>query len=159
MIKRGVTITKIEYRKATLEDAELLIDIYNASFYCDYLRFGACPGYGKSKMAMEESIREQSKHIILYDDVPVGCVSCKKIEQRVYEIGALCVVPEYQHRGIGTQAIRFVKTYYKDWKRLTLVTPLNKKENVTFYTEKCGFRIVSAESDGTVELYRFVLDR
>ena len=36
----------IGYRQATLEDAVLLIDIYNASFHDDYLRYGACPGYG-----------------------------------------------------------------------------------------------------------------
>ncbi len=36
----------IEYRKAETEDAEMLVNIYNASFYGDYRRFGACPGYG-----------------------------------------------------------------------------------------------------------------
>ena len=36
---------------------------------------------------------------------------------------------------------------------------MTKTENVTFYTEKCGFRLVSAERDGHVELGRFVLDR
>jgi GNAT superfamily N-acetyltransferase len=67
--------------------------------------------------------------------------------------------PSYQGKGIGTQAIRFVKTYYEDWERLTLVTPKNKKENVKFYTEKCGFSIESTERDGNVELVRFVVER
>ena len=38
---------KIDYRKANAEDAELLIGIYNAAFYRDYLKYGTCPGYGK----------------------------------------------------------------------------------------------------------------
>ena len=108
---------------------------------------------------MEASIREYPKHIILCDRKPVGCVSCKKPEQGVYEIGCLCVVPEYQHKGIGTQAIQFIKTAYEDWERLTLVTPMDKSENVTFYTERCGFTLVLTERDGNVELGRFVLDR
>lgn len=149
----------IEYRKAGLEDAELLIDIYNASFYSDYLRYGECPGYGKSKEMMGESIRSYPKHIILCDDVPVGCISCKKLEAGVYEIGCLCVIPEFQGKGIGTQAIQYVKTLYEDWEKLTLVTPIDKKENVKFYTEKCGFQIVSAETDGNVEIARFVLEK
>ena len=149
----------IEYRKATLEDAELLINIYNASFYSDYLRYGACPGYGKTKEMMEESIRKYPKHVILCDNEPVGCVSCKKLEPGVYEIGCLCVVPEFQHKGIGTHAIQFIKTSYEDWERLTLVTPTDKRENVAFYTERCGFTLVSTERDGNVELARFVLDR
>ena len=39
----------IEYRQAVIDDAELLINIYNASFYDDYVRYGSCPGYGQTK--------------------------------------------------------------------------------------------------------------
>lgn len=39
----------IKYRKAAVEDAELLIEIYNASFYSDYIKYGECPAYGKTK--------------------------------------------------------------------------------------------------------------
>ncbi len=39
----------IEYRQAVIEDAELLVNIYNASFYDDYVRYGSCPGYGQTK--------------------------------------------------------------------------------------------------------------
>lgn len=149
----------IEYRQAALKDAELLIKIYNASFYDDYVRYGSCPGYGQTKEKMQESINKYLKHIIICDNEPVGCVSCIKLVSRVYEVGCLCVVPEYQGKGIGTQAIRFIKSYYEDWERLTLVTPIDKKENVKFYTEKCGFNIESTERDGNVELYRFVAER
>ena len=149
----------MSYRQATLEDAELLIDIYNAAFYDDYLRYGVCPGYGKTKEMMEDSIREYPKYTILCDNVPVGCISFKQTESGVYEIGNLCVVPEFQGKGIGTQAIQFVKILLKDWKKLTLVTPIDKIENVKFYTEKCGFQIVSTETNGDVELARFILKR
>lgn len=149
----------IDFRRVAIEDAELLVDIYNASFLNDYQRFGACPGYGKTVEAMEESIRLSSKHIILCDNEPVGCVSCHLNRHQEYEIGCLCVIPEYQGKGIGTQAIRFVQDYYGDWKRLTLVTPLYKRENIRFYTEKCGFQIVGTERDGNVELARFLMER
>ena len=149
----------IEYRQATLEDAELLINIYNASFYSDYLNYGECPGYGKTKEMMEASISKCPKFIILCDNEPVGCVSCKRLEMNVYEVGCLCVVPEFQGKGLGTQAIQFVKTLYEDWERITLVTPIDKRENVKFYTEKCGFNIASTERDGNVELARFVIER
>ena len=149
----------IEYRKAASEDAELLIDIYNASFYDDYIRFGMCPGYGLTKEQMEESIIRHPKHIILSDNEPVGCVSYTKLDAGVYGVASLCVVPGFQGKGIGTQAVQFLKTYLKDWKRLTLVTPIDKEENVKFYTEKCGFHMESSEMEGNVELARFVLER
>ena len=150
---------KIEYRQATIEDAELLVNIYNASFYDDYVRYGSCPGYGQTKEMMEESIGKYLKHIILCDNKPVGCVSCIKLENGIYEIGCLCVIPEYQGKGIGTQAIRFIKILYEDWEKLTLVTPIDKKENVKFYAERCGFHIASTERDGSVELARLVNER
>ena len=39
------------------------------------------------------------------------------------------------------------------------MTPVDKKENVKFYTEKCGFQIESTERDGDVELVRFVAEK
>lgn len=149
----------ISFREAAMADAGLLVDLYNASFYSDYQRFGSCPGYGKTIGMMEESIRLYPKHVILCDGKPVGCVSCRRTGPREYEIGCLCVIPEYQGKGIGTQAVRFVRDHYDDWKRLTLVTPLYKRENVRFYTEKCGFRIAGTERDGDTELARFLMER
>ena len=149
----------IEYRKAAVSDAELLIEIYNASFYGDYIKYGECPAYGKTKEVMEKSIIEYPKFIILCDGKAIGCVSCKEKEAKVYEIGCLCVIPTYQGKGIGTKAIEFVKAYYEDWDKLTLITPSDKSENIKFYTEKCGFNIVSTENDSNVEVARLVLER
>ena len=158
-VRKGVLFVNIEFRKAELSDAQLLIDIYNASFYSDYLRYGECPAYGKTLDVMRKSIMDYTKFLIVYDDKPVGCVSCKELESGVYEVGCLCVIPEYQGRGIGTAAMEFAKTRFSGWRRFTLVTPIDKTENVRFYTEKCGFDIQSVEKDGSVELYRFVLER
>ena len=47
---------KIEFRQAAMTDAELLVEIYNASFYNDYIKYGECPGYGKTKEVMEKSM-------------------------------------------------------------------------------------------------------
>lgn len=35
----------ISFRETKLEDAEVVAEIYNQSFYADYLRFGQCPDY------------------------------------------------------------------------------------------------------------------
>ena len=77
----------------------------------------------------------------------------------MYEIGCLCVRPEFQGKGIGTSAVAFAKSHYEDWKKFTLITPVDKEENVRFYTEKCGFKIAATEMDGNVKVVRFVLER
>ena len=149
----------VEYRKADIADAELLIEIYNSAFYSDYIKYGECPAYGKTKEMMEKSIINYPKFIICDNDKPVGCISCKQVEEGIYEVGCLCVVPEYQGKGIGTQAIKFITSYFEDWNKFTLITPIDKEENVKFYTEKCGFVIVSTEMDGNIKVARFVLER
>ena len=55
----------IEYRKADIADAELLISIYNSAFYSDYIKYGECPAYGKTKEMMEKSILNYPKFIII----------------------------------------------------------------------------------------------
>ena len=149
----------IEYRQAVLEDAELLIKIYDLAFYDDFVRYGECPAYGRTKEMMEQSIRDYPKFLIIYEGKAVGCISCKETEKGTYEVGCLCVVPEYQGKGIGTAAMGFVKTYYSGWERFTLITPLDKTENVRFYTERCGFDIQVEEMDGNVRVVRFILER
>ena len=46
-------LEELEFRQADITDAELLIEIYNASFYNDYIKYGECPAYGKTKEVME----------------------------------------------------------------------------------------------------------
>ena len=40
-------IIKIE--KACRSDAKRLAEVYNMSFYSDYLKYGECPGYNKTE--------------------------------------------------------------------------------------------------------------
>ena len=150
---------EIEFREAGITDAELLIEIYNSAFYSDFIKYGECPAYGRTIEQMEQSIRDFPKFLIICDGKPVGCISCKVVETGVYEVGCLCVIPEYQGKGIGTTAMQFAKSHIKDWKRFTLITPVDKEQNVRFYTEKCGFKIQSTEMDGNVKVVRFVLER
>ena len=66
---------ELNYRKAVQDDAELLIEMYNAAFHADYIRYGECPAYGKTKEAMELSIAGFPKYIILSKEVPAGVIS------------------------------------------------------------------------------------
>ena len=150
---------KIEFREAVAADAGLLIEIYNSAFYKDFIRYGECPAYGRSLEEMRRSILEFPKFVILCDGIAVGCISCKAVGSGVYEVGCLCVKPEFQGRGIGTAAVAFAKSHFEDWKKFTLITPVDKEENVRFYTEKCGFKIAATEMDGNVKVVRFVLER
>ena len=150
---------EVRYRQAKQEDADLLIDIYNKSFYADFLRYGECPAYGKTKAQMQKSIATFPKEIIICDNNPAGAMSVENRGNGEYYVGCLCVIPAYQHRGIGTQAIRHLLESHEDWMLLSLITPEDKEENIHFYTQKCGFSIAGTELDGSVRVARLVLER
>ena len=149
----------LQYRRAEKSDAELLIDIYNSAFYDDYVRYGECPAYGRTVERMENSIESFPKEIVISDNTPVGVVSVEETGDGIYYIGCLCVVPEYQGKGIGTQAFSHLLTVYPDWKKFVLITPADKEENIRFYTEKCGFKIDGISMDGNVKVVKFIKER
>ena len=149
----------IKYIKANKDDADLLIKIYNASFYNEYIKYGECPAYGRTRVSMEESIEKFPKLIIYYDDNPIGAISVANRGNGEYYLGCLCVIPEYQGKGIGTQAFKYMLDYYSDWNKITLITPADKYENIAFYTNKCGFKIDGTEMDGNVKVAHFSIER
>lgn len=150
---------ELSYRKAVKDDANLLIDIYNASFYDDYVRYGECPAYGKTKEGMEFSIKNFTKYLIICDHIPVGAISFDKKEGGHYYLGCLCVIPAYQGKGIGTKAFQYMLSVCPDWKQITLVTPADKEQNIKFYTKKCGFSVANKVMDGNVEVVNFYRNR
>ena len=147
------------YRRAAKKDAGVLVALYDAAFYADYVRYGTCPGYGKTAAEMEASLERAPKHIILENGVPVGVISAQDRGGGEYYLGCLCVVPEHQGKGIGTRAFRYLLSRLPDWKRITLVTPADKEENVRFYTEKCGFTMGPVKMDSRVPVATFCLER
>ena len=48
---------------------------------------------------------------------------------------------------------------HPDWKEITLVTPKDKEQNISFYTERFGFKITGEEDDGAVTVLWFKLSR
>lgn len=149
----------LEYIIAKKEDADMIIKIYNASFYDDYIKYGECPAYGRTRESMEVSIDKFPKLIIYCDDIPAGVISVENRGGGEYYLGCLCVIPQYQSKGIGTQAVKYMLGYYTDWNKITLVTPADKEENINFYTKKCGFTIDGTEMDGNVKVVHFLMER
>ena len=147
------------YKNAEISDADVLIEIYNSAFYDDFVRYGQCQAYGKSKEEMEQSIRDYPKTIAYDQDKAVGVVSCKAEEPGKYYIGCLAVVKEAQGRGIGTELLNHFMSEHPDWKELTLVTPKDNERNIRFYTKRFGFDIVGEEVDGAVTVLWFKLSR
>lgn len=147
------------YKSADISDADVLVEIYNSAFYDDYIRYGQCPAYGRTRENMEQSVKDYPK-IIAYDqDRPIGVISYKEEGPGKYYIGCLAVLKEEQGRGVGTQLLKHFMSEHPDWNELTLVTPKDNERNIRFYTERFGFKITGEEDDGKVTVLWFRLSR
>lgn len=149
----------ITFRTADVSDVELLIDLYNQSFYSDYIRYGCCPGYGRTIESMSESINRYPKQIAVFENVPVGVLSTLDDGNGNINVGCLCVIPEYQNRGIGMEIMNHISFIYPDWKSINLITPTDKAENIYFYTKKCGLSIMGEKYDGSVKVSKLLKRR
>ncbi len=147
------------YKYADKSDADVLIEIYNSAFHDDFIRYGECPAYGRSREDMEQSIQDFPKIIAYEQDKAIGVISYKQEAPGKYYIGCLAVIKDMQGCGIGTQLMNHFMSEHPDWNELTLVTPKDNERNIKFYTGRFGFDIVGEEDDGKVTVLWFKLSR
>ena len=147
------------YKYADTSDADVLIEIYNSAFHDDFIRYGECPAYGRSREDMERSIQDFPKIIAYEQDKAIGVISYKQEAPGKYYIGCLAVIKDMQGCGIGTQLMNHFMNEHSDWNELTLVTPKDNERNIKFYTGRFGFDIVGEEDDGKVTVLWFKLSR
>ena len=149
----------MDYKYADTSDADVLIEIYNSAFHDDFIRYGECPAYGRSREDMEQSIQDFPKIIAYEQDKAIGVISYKQEAPGKYYIGCLAVIKDMQGCGIGTQLMNHFMSEHPDWNELTLVTPKDNERNIKFYTGRFGFDIVGEEDDGKVTVLWFKLSR
>lgn len=138
---------KITFREATLLDVETLIALQNQSFLADRERFGFSTGYGHTPEGMAGLLLTSQGYLILEGEVPVGNILCRQVGPEAHHLISLCVLPQYQGRGIGGQALAFLDARYPAARRWTLETPAEQERNLHFY-QKHGYRPTDTYRDG-----------
>lgn len=56
----------------------------------------------------------ENAYIILYDNKDIGFYNGEVLENGNYEVGNICIVPEYQGKGIGTKLLKGILEKYND---------------------------------------------
>lgn len=136
--------------RAVPEDAKELIQIQNAAFWDDFQRYGECPGYGKTQEKMLRVINNAFTFKIMANQKIVGDMIIKGCDGR-YHLSGLCVIPEYQNKGIGQFAMEYLNTGFPDAVHWSLETPADRTRNHYFYM-KFGFQITREYLKGKVNL-------
>lgn len=57
---------------------------------------------------------KENAYIIQYDNKDIGFYNGESLENGNYEIGNICIIPEYQGKGIGTKILKDMLEKYSD---------------------------------------------
>lgn len=92
------------------------------------------------KKLFERFMKENSKNIelIYIKDELVGFYNGKDKDNNIFEIGNICVKPEYQNKGIGTTVLKEILFEHKEQNIRLQVFKINEKA-IKLY-EKMGFK-------------------
>lgn len=145
---------QIQFVRADIKDVDALIKVRNLCFYEDYIKYGECPGYNITYESMLNSVVNKIVYNIIADDQIIGNISIKDNQDNTYFLGCLCVIPEYENKGIGQRAINFIESEFPNATAWSLATPADKKKNHYFY-KKVGYSIVKEYMEGKVKLVLF----
>jgi len=145
---------EVKFERAAADDTEALANVRNKSFYADYVKYGECPGYNKFIESMKSSILNRIAYKIICNGQLVGNVSLRDNKDNTYYLGCLCIIPEYENKGIGQKAVRFIESQFPGAICWTLETPADKDKNLYFY-KKMGYTITNEYMHGTVKVVLF----
>lgn len=145
---------EISFERATVDDAEALINVRNLSFFEDYIKYGECPGYNISKESMTNTILSRIVYKIICNSQIIGNISIHDNNDNTYYLGCLCIIPEYQNKGLGQKAISFIEGEFPNAIAWTLETPADKIINHYFY-KKMGYTIIKEYIDNSVKVALF----
>lgn len=132
----------LKIKQISSDAAEIIHNLQKRSFdpllekYQDY---DMNPAMESVEVIRQKINREKTTaYIFQLDDEFVGWVRVTELEGMVYKISALCVVPEYQNRGIAQEALKQIESYYPNAEKWVLNTILQEEGNCHLY-EKLGY--------------------
>jgi len=157
---------KLKLERANFVDADILTDICVRSFNREMMEYkNGRPGgprhYDDARWHIF-SMKEGVYHKILYNDQIVGAIiialrgRIKNNSLYHWELVQMYIDNEYQHKGIGTFAIKQIEKWFPEMYKLTTGTPSFSVNNIAFY-KKLGFSEIGEEycRDEDIDLILF----
>lgn len=144
----------VEFRRASVEDTQKLIDVQNKSFYDDFIKHGGCLAYNEPLETMESLIQNAIVYKILKNNEIIGDIIVRRRDNNVYYLRVISVIPEFQNMGIGQKAIKHIESDNSDAVLWELITSPDSYRNHHFY-EKMGY--VKADEDVYIETLSYFL--
>jgi GNAT superfamily N-acetyltransferase len=102
----------------------------------------------------EENIINKGGFIFLgkIEDTVLATIAFRKLDEGVFEVVKMAVIPEFQGQSIGQQMLKFGLKFGNDqnWKKIIIYTCYSLKNAVHIY-KKFGFKQLELEKDNPYE--------
>lgn len=110
-------------------------------------------GRNRSKNRFKESMEKtfDRTYIIMFNDEKIGFYQGQLVNERTYYIENICIIPEYQGKGIGTEILKSVLNEYSD---KNIEIQYFKQNPVGNLYKKLGFK-----SNGETEFHYQMIKR
>ena len=141
---------------ATPADLDTLRDIGHQAFHEDKLAYGQGPDIYENPDFLRPLLAEEGTvHKLTVGDTAIGLTITFARTPASRWLGCLCILPTWQGRGFGGQAIRLLEAAYPGVCQWALDTPAANPRNRHFY-EKAGYREIERNmTDEGLELVVF----
>lgn len=102
----------------------------------------------------DEGVTEVEKYLdkgelllVLMDQFAIGVMLFIPVDQTTIELKNFGLLPEWQRKGFGGQALMLAIAYYRErYQKMEVGTGNSSLDNLAFY-QKCGFRMVAVKSN------------
>lgn len=141
---------------ATPADFDTLRDIGHQAFAEDKLAYGQGPDIYENPEFLRPLLSEGGVvRKLMREDTPIGLTVTFRRTPTSCWLGCLCILPAWQGRGLGGQALRLLEAAYPEVCQWALDTPAANPRNRHFY-EKAGYREIERDvTDEGLELVVF----
>jgi GNAT superfamily N-acetyltransferase len=149
----------ILFERATLEDAQNLVDLKIRAFAEDAQRYGSGPPNHDSLEHTRRAIEQALSHKILCNGKAIGGFVLFDQGSDHMRLGSLYLDPDYHNRGIGSQAIHFMESAFPHIRKWSLDTPYQNYRNHHFYEKNGYVKVGQTPPEGLNGFYLFLYEK
>ncbi|MFD0047978.1 GNAT family N-acetyltransferase [Actinomycetes bacterium NPDC127524] len=133
----------LQLRRTKLEEADVLLNIQQAAFKDDLLRYGdfSTSPAAETKRMLAHRIRYSHHYTIIADGRIAGGVDIMKITKHHYRLFRIFLDTAFQNKGLGEKVMMLAEGKFPDVVMWSLNTPQDNQRNRHFY-EKLGYELV-----------------
>ena len=129
---------------AAVADYPLLASIGHEAFHADKLAYGKGPEIYENPAFLLPILAREDDTLrkLMVGEETIGFVLTYSRTDTSRWVGCLCLLPAWQGKGYGSQALRLVEDAYPQAMQWGLDTPAASEQNVRFY-QRAGYQVVT----------------